>query len=286
MVIPLLLEENTYYYARELASLFAACRDPKQRPKMVSMNRMRESDIMTYEEIPNDGPVLVFLHGFPDTRTVWNKQIRALKNNYHILNFNLPDSDKRESYRPNFIISTIKYKMLKIVRKDPRKKFVLIGHDLGCFILEELGRQVPSLIQSQVFISGMSMAQFSLRRKSIKQMLKSWYVFVLQIPGAPELIKKVTSSPVLRPLYLYQELPRGLPHVRHLRSSIRTLFIFGNQDPFLEPVTEEECAKLYYNFMIRILDGGHWIQKEKPAAVIKCLEDFIAYSKEEEIHVP
>lgn len=251
---------------------------PESQKVFEPMGNMKALNIkeMPYDEYQADGDVLVFLHGFPDDRSLWKKQIERFRNHFHILNFNLPVVKRRDAFQFETLFLTIKNKMLSIVQRYPEKKFILIGHDLGTLILEETARRLPVLVKGQILISGMSMSQFSSRRYSPSQLLKSWYVFLLQLPGAP----RILSHFLPRSVYLYQELPKSLPHRRN-KSEIKTLFIFGKDDLYLNPVTEDESRKFHSQFQTVTLKGGHWIQKEKANEVNKIIEHFLEKIKQE-----
>ena len=115
---------------------------------------------MPYDEYPADGDVLVFLHGLPDNRSLWKKQIERFKNRFHILNFNLPVVKRRDAFQFETLFLTLKNKMLSFVQRYPEKKFILIGHDLGNLIFEENARRLAVLVKGQILISDMSMARF------------------------------------------------------------------------------------------------------------------------------
>jgi pimeloyl-ACP methyl ester carboxylesterase len=250
----------------------------------VMMNEY-ELSIMPFDEYKNPGIVLVFLHGFPDTKDVWSQQIKELKNDFHIMNFNLPLSDDRRYMKPVFIIETLRTRLLSVAHENPDKKFILIGHDLGSVIMEELSRELPYLVQGQILISGMGLSQFVSRARSLKQIIKSWYMLFFKIPGAPEFIRKVFRGPRAAPIYLYQEISTLLSQRRTSKSGVRTLFISGKDDPFLLPVTHDEAVKFHEDFNIIVLEGKHWIQKERAREVTDAIREFAFVINEELRHV-
>lgn len=223
---------------------------------------------MPYEEFPYEGPVLVFLHGFPDNLRLWDKQIEFFKGRYHILNFNLPLTSDKRIMRPSYIFKTIKEKM----RSMPFKKFILIGHDLGGFLLEELGHGMPESVEGQILISGMSFPEYAGRKSSVTQLAKSWYVFLLQVPGIPHLLGKILHNGMP---HLYKTIPEDVPEKRSIKSRIKTLMIFGNHDPFLNPPTLNEASRYYKDVRVEILKGGHWIQRDNAPEVNRIIDQFL-----------
>lgn len=265
------------------------------------MNLKAISTPMPYEEIENEGPILVFLHGFPNNYFLWKDQIAVLKENYHILNFNLPGSISESkveagNFRTHFIQETILDVMKD--RLKTGKKFFLIGHDLGCFILDEVGRRFSANISGQIYISGMGLSLYASKLKSPSQLMKSYYAFLLQIPGVPGLARTM-ASPLRRSvfrksnipdesslyseapegfgsIYLYQELGRKLIHVKRNISYVPTHFIFGSEDKFLNAPALDEISEHYQFGDLTVIRGGHWINREKPSEVNKAIIDFLS----------
>lgn len=249
-----------------------------QRNVYHHLRMYKNQGLMDFEEFKRDGPVLVFLHGFPDDMSVWENQVEYFKKRFHILNFNLPVTRDKKFMRPSVIISTIMGRMSQIVQQEPYKKFILIGHDLGSFILEELGHERPALVEAQILISGMSFPHYAGRKRSITQLAKSWYVFLLQIPGATQLLGKLMKNGMP---YLYKTIPREIQEHRTLKSRVKTLMIFGKKDPFLNPPTQEEAERFYKDVQVKVLHGGHWIQKDRGREVNQLIDGFLEEAKRE-----
>ncbi|MHB9141331.1 MAG: alpha/beta fold hydrolase, partial [Paludibacter sp.] len=38
---------------------------------------------------PDDAPVLIFIHGFPLNKSMWNKQVEELKKNYRVIVYDI-----------------------------------------------------------------------------------------------------------------------------------------------------------------------------------------------------
>ena len=41
------------------------------------------------DEGPDEGPVIIFIHGFPLNKSMWNKQVDALKTNYRVISYDI-----------------------------------------------------------------------------------------------------------------------------------------------------------------------------------------------------
>jgi pimeloyl-ACP methyl ester carboxylesterase len=102
------------------------------------MNRPRYE----IQEIKHNGPVLLFLHGFPDDRSLWDEQIAHFRRSFHILNAGLPR--REEDLHPETLVD----ELLRILAPLKRKKIILVGHDLGACLAEEAARPHPPLPDS------------------------------------------------------------------------------------------------------------------------------------------
>ena len=38
---------------------------------------------------PDDAPIIIFIHGFPFNKSMWNEQIEALKDNYRVIAYDI-----------------------------------------------------------------------------------------------------------------------------------------------------------------------------------------------------
>ncbi|WP_336986015.1 alpha/beta hydrolase [Altererythrobacter aquiaggeris] len=82
---------------------------------------------------PKDGPVLIFLHGFPESHRTWRHQIRYFSDRYRCI---APDQrgyrgssrpQDAESYTPDKLIGDI-FQLADALGAD---KFTIVGHDWG-----------------------------------------------------------------------------------------------------------------------------------------------------------
>jgi pimeloyl-ACP methyl ester carboxylesterase len=60
-------------------------------------------------------------------------------------------------------------------------------------------------------------------------------------------------------------------HKKIVKLSTPALFLWGKDDAFLNIPTMNEVEKFYERGEIRILQGGHWVMREKPEHVNRIL---------------
>jgi pimeloyl-ACP methyl ester carboxylesterase len=252
------------------------------------------------------GPTLLFLHGFPDTPESWSSQFSHFLDRYHVIapysRGTFPSEKSHEIRR--YGNASVALDILQLVREAaPNRKIILVGHDLGAaqawYIAPMLGDQFAGMI----IINGMSVQQMAQRLGRIEQQLKSWYIYLFQLPRLPEILlqrfpgrmirfahRKAHLRPDLRPRI--SNTVRGLVHpVNQYRAHVRSLpfelndrmpiiqkpvlIIWGESDPFLIIPSKNEIAAYARNAQIRILPGSHWIHREKPDQVNQLIEEFV-----------
>lgn len=142
-----------------------------------------------YVDGPQDGPLVLLLHGFPELARSWFLQIPVLANaGYRVV---APDmrgyggTDKQGPYD----LWTLSADVAGLVKAMGREKAIVIGHDWGAGVawatailqpqvVEQLGIlncPHPSVLAKQIF-------------SSPAQLAKSWYMFFFQLPWLPEFL--------------------------------------------------------------------------------------------------
>ncbi|WPU64210.1 alpha/beta fold hydrolase [Peredibacter starrii] len=243
-------------------------------------------------------PLCVFLHGYPNNPLLWKEQIEKMQDQFTILNLALPGST-------NGLVSQSELKLEKIVRNivaeitaQNKDEIILIGHDVGSFILSEVSKHLSNKVKAQVFMAGMDFKLFRKRLLSSTQFFKSWYVFLLQIPGLSEafvakfrplLSKNVydmshiaenaslrTEAPFgFTPIGLYRELRTGMFLSTPKKSQVPTLLLFGKDDKFIKAPNSQDIRPFYSEAEVKVLDGGHWFLRENPELVNQTIQNFL-----------
>lgn len=232
----------------------------------------------------------VLLHGFPDLPTIWEPLLRSLPQDQKILTPHLWDLGT-ENGKP---ISSEKLaaKVFFELRKKGFSKvdqLVIIGHDLGAAYATELARLAPDQT-ILTLLNGMTPQMLLARMQSASQALKSWYIWLMQLPLLPKglllLDKKLPariarlahrpSAPemcskedLVRGLHMYRKLFReGILLRKNSTKKIKKIIvIWGIQDPFLNSPTESEFTPLAHEVEIHLLDNHHWPQLHSPEQV-------------------
>ena len=244
-----------------------------------------------------------FIHGCPDTPEVWKNQLR------HFSKLGLcvapflrgigTSAATKDSNR--YGLNAVALDHLSILREvdpDSKKKVVVIGHDIGSIHACRLAHLLGSRAAALVLINGMSVAQFARRLVHFRQLKKSWYIFMFQVPWvSDQLVSRygnrlldlahraghcsaVQKDVRLQPFLEYyrqalRDAPQELFDANSDALSAPVLVLWGDQDAFLEVPTESEFKSFKQNVTLRILDGNHWLQLEKAEKLNRLIEEFL-----------
>lgn len=109
-----------------------------------------------YYRITGQGKPVIFLHGFGEDGTVWERQITALQNNYRLIIPDIPGSGKSE-FMANANIETYAEIIKELVNIEHSqvssngsdlKEFSLIGHSMGGYIALAFAEKYPKYLNS------------------------------------------------------------------------------------------------------------------------------------------
>lgn len=236
----------------------------------------------------------VLLHGYPNNSRIWKEQLPLLEKHFQILNLSLPGSEtgivSQEDLKVEHIIRSVSDK----IRATGNDHVILIGHDIGSFVLSEVAQELDGKVKKQIWLGGMDFGLFARRLRTSDQKFRSWYVMLFQTPVLPEILipklkrllakKLYPDMPELleeapcgfAPIGIYRELTRGIFRAKGRdKSSVPTLFLFGEDDSYISPPSQSEIQQHYKNASVKVLKGGHWFMREHPQEVNQLLEEFL-----------
>jgi pimeloyl-ACP methyl ester carboxylesterase len=262
---------------------------------------------------PEDGPLALLLHGFPECWYSWRHQIPVLAQaGYRVVvpdqrGYNLSDKPRgAHHYQIDYLTADV----LALIRSQGRERAVVIAHDWGGFVAWRLAMDVPEVIEKLVIMNAPHpVALAKALRSDWSQRLKSWYMFFFQIPWLPEAL--LTLSPMASARLFFRRtavrrdafsdddlavLASALARpgamgcmIDWYRASFRfraakkvrpaeapTLLIWAEDDVALGMPLTHGLEKWVPNLEIHYIPRcGHWVQNEAPEEVNERLMAFL-----------
>src|SRR5438034_9603878 len=137
------------------------------------------------------GPLVLLLHGFPESAYAWRKQIPVLAERFRVVAPDLRGYAQSEKpprvsdYRLPVLVDDI----VGLINALGAERAHIVGHDWGGAIAWGAAQTHPEAIAKLAVLNCPHPAPFqrALRTRS-RQLLRSWYVLFFQLPQIPELV--------------------------------------------------------------------------------------------------
>jgi len=249
-----------------------------------------------------DGPLVVLLHGFPEFRVSWKRQLPALA----AAGFRAVAPDLRgygdspkprdvDSYRMSLIVGDV---VELIESLNGGKPCVLVGHDWGAVVAWSLAMMRPDLLRKLAIINVPHPAAIARElKRSTRQKLNVLYQLYFQLPVLPELTMKLFGRALLRRaarftpeeietyirqwrgnltpmLHYYRAMRKSRGELRKVAKRIETptLIIWGEREPVFLPSTLEDMGQWVADVRIERLPRiGHFAQHDAADRVSELL---------------
>ncbi|GAA1426534.1 alpha/beta fold hydrolase [Microlunatus lacustris] len=266
------------------------------------------SDGLTFDvrdEGPLDGPVVVALHGFPQTSASWAGVVPPLvAAGYRVL---APDQrgyspGARPSEVRSYALAATVGDALALADAADAERFHVVGHDWGAAVGWALAGQHPDRVATLTAVSVPHPGSL-VRAFAGSQALRSWYMLMFQVPGLAERLFRAQGGAVVRRMLAGTGMPDPEPSVRLLtdpqaatatlnwyralrlpgnlrarRTAVPTLYVWSDRDTALGRRAAEGTAAFVdgpYRFVV--LPGvSHWIPEERPAELAALLLEHLA----------
>lgn len=98
--------------------------------------RIAVNDIMvSYTDDGKSGaPSLIFIHGFPFNKSMWNHQVEVLKNKYHVITYDIRGHGNSDNGNENFSIELFAKDLISLMDLLKIDKTMLCGLSMGGYI--------------------------------------------------------------------------------------------------------------------------------------------------------
>ncbi len=248
---------------------------------------------------PADGETVLLLHGFPQTRRSWT----ALASRLHDAGYRTLAPDQR-GYSPtarpprrrDYRMGELAADVDALISASGRGRVHVVGHDWGAIAAWATAARYPERVAS---LSALSVPHPAAMQQAVmrsRQLLRSWYMVLFQLPRVPEALfrpeaprSRARAMRFLRyfgqsreradrdltalgdagfsaALGWYRAIPWGsLPELR-TPISVPTLYAWSDGDRAVTRAAAELCARHVaapYEF-VEFPGATHWFPEEVP----------------------
>ncbi|BBD62347.1 alpha/beta hydrolase fold protein [Nostoc sp. HK-01] len=257
------------------------------------------------------GPLMLMLHGFPEFWYSWRHQIPEFAENFQVVALDLRgynDSEKPKEQSAYVMDEFIK-DVEGVIKGLGHEKCILLGHDWGGAIAWCFAYAHPEMLEKLIVLNLPHPAKFSQGLSTPQQLLRSWYMFLFQLPVIPEfLLQAFDYQPIAQTiqgtavnknaftasdLEAYKKaaaksgaLTAMLNYYRNIFShflpnknwgilDVPTLLIWGENDTALGKELTYGTDTYIRNLQIQYIPNcGHWVQQEQPELVNRYISEF------------
>lgn len=263
---------------------------------------------------PEEGELVVLLHGFPEFSYGFHHQMEALAvQGYRVVapdqrGYNLSDKPERIE---DYTIDKLRDDIVGLIEAFGETSAFIVGHDWGGAVAWHLAASKPEYVKKLIAINIPHPAAMPrVMMKNPLQWVKSSYMAFFQLPEVPEKLmaandfesmKQAVKGTARSSAFTEQELGRYreawsqpgaltgmLNWYRALRKGslnqvpkrpieIPVRILWGIGDQFLSPMLAKESLEFCENAeLVWIGEATHWVHHEQPVIVNQLIKEFLA----------
>jgi len=266
----------------------------------------------TVQAGPENGPLVVLLHGFPECWYGWHRQLGPLaKAGYRVVvpdqrGYNLSDKPRGVG---SYHIRELAADIVGLIDALGYDEAAVAGHDWGAAVAWWLALEYPKRLSRLCVVNVPHPTVFERTlRTSWSQRKNSWYVAWFQLPVLPESTARLgnywllarslesTSRPdafsrtdmdryrlawaqpgaLTGMINWYRAIVRARPQPVRQQVETPTLVLWGAGDEFLDREMADNSVEYCTDGELRVVqEATHWILHEEPAVVVDALLDHL-----------
>ena len=247
---------------------------------------------------PTRGPLLLLLHGFPDCWYTWRDHIAPLAEEYRVVAPDLHGYNR--STRPKGVdayrLDRLRRDVCDLIDRFGDGAATLVGHDWGGSLALSVARHHPGRIERLAVANTLDPERLPAQLRG-RQLLRSWYAGLFQLPWLPERLLRAREYRALREMYRplsghddtdterylgawrrEGSLAASLNYYRALgrrtlrrpfdapdRVAVPTKLLWGTDDVALRPsVLDRLAAGIDDPTVARCEGASHWLHVDRP----------------------
>lgn len=127
---------------------------------------------ISFEKKGDGKPVLIFIHGWTNPRTIWEDQIEYFSKDNTAIAIDLPGSGKSGHNRSNWTIEAFGHDVISVMDKLEIDQAVLVGFSMGAMVAVETANNFPDRIIGIVSVDELKYPQMQIPDEMIPTMVE------------------------------------------------------------------------------------------------------------------
>jgi epoxide hydrolase 4 len=148
-----------------------------------------------------DGPLIVFLHGFPEFWYSWRHQIPFFAQKFKVVAPDMRgygDTDKPKEIK-EYKIGKLSRDIIELIHSFGNESAIIVGHDWGGIIGWSIAMIAPNVVEKLIVMNAPHPSVFKKNTfRNLAQMQKSWYIFFFLLQKVPEKVLSSNDFKILR----------------------------------------------------------------------------------------
>jgi 3-oxoadipate enol-lactonase len=254
--------------------------------------------VISYNDEGNTGdPVIIFIHGFPFNKSMWDKQMEVLKENYRVIAYDVRGHGNSDGGTKDFSIDLFATDLLNLMNAVKIDKAILCGLSMGGYIalnaVENYPDRFDALILSDTTCTSDTLEVKAKRMKTIETIKKngvekfadesvknlfapeSFSTKKKEIAAVREMIVNTTEESLCKTLRAFYERKESCTKLQNI--NVPVLIMVGNEDKITPLAAAQFMNKKIKESLLSIIEhAGHLSNIENPSEFNNQLEEFVS----------
>ncbi|MFA5973548.1 MAG: alpha/beta hydrolase [Lentimicrobiaceae bacterium] len=244
--------------------------------------------------VSGNGPVLVLLHGFLESKAIWDDFTETLQNDFTIVAIDLPGHGESDLIAESHTMELMAGAIKEVLKVERIEQVIITGHSLGGYVALQFAVDNEELVKGLVLFHSYASADTEEakenRRRTINIVKQNRGGFIRQF--IPDLFDQkhvenytiaiqklqdqaalMTSDAIIAALKGMRDRPNQLQYL--LLAEIPVLFIIGKQDsriPYSQVMAQAVIPS--HSEILLLEDVGHMGYIEAPGKTLQALKHF------------
>lgn len=244
--------------------------------------------------ISGSGPAMVLLHGFLESKAIWDDFTETLKKDFTVIAIDLPGHGESEMISESHTMQLMAAAVKAVFQAEHIEKAIIAGHSLGGYVALQFAAENEVLLEGLVLFHSHANADTDEAKENrrrtinivnqnragfIKQFIPDLFdpkhveKYTVQIQKLQDTAALMTPEAIIAALSGMRDRPSQLQYL--LLSEIPVLFIIGKQDsrmPYNQVMAQAVIPS--HSEILLLEDVGHMGYIEAPGKTMQVLKHF------------